>query len=79
MLTGQTILTIVYDNDISINYDPLEGNLPGEHLNVVAFEVLNVTERTDVSDSVLPAVYIRVLDYAEVKVLELNLHLNLKI
>lgn len=76
MLTGQTIIAIVYDSDISINYDPLEGNLQGENLGVVAFEVLNVTERTDGSDSDLPSVNIRILDYAAVAALELNLFSN---
>ncbi|MBO2545200.1 hypothetical protein J0871_12305 [Salegentibacter sp. BDJ18] len=76
MLTGQTIIAIVYDSDISINYDPLEGDLQGENLGVVAFEVLNVTERTDGSDSDLPSVNIRILDYAAVPALELNLFSN---
>jgi len=76
MLTGQTIIAIVYDSDISINYDPLEGNLQGENLGVVAFEILNVTERTDGSDSDLPSVNIRILDYAAVAALELNLFSN---
>ncbi|PKD17115.1 hypothetical protein APR41_06685 [Salegentibacter salinarum] len=76
MLTGQTIIAVVYDSDISINYDPLEGNLQGENLGVVAFEVLNVTERTDGSSSALPSVNIRILDYTAVEALELNLFSN---
>ncbi|WP_079736518.1 hypothetical protein [Salegentibacter salegens] len=76
MLTGQTIIAVVFDSDISINYDPLEGNLQGENLGVVAFEVLNVTERADGSDSDLPSVNIRILDYAAVEALQLNLFNN---
>ena len=76
MLTGQTIIAVVFDSDISINYDPLVGNLQGENLGVVAFEVLNVSERTDGSDSDLPSVNIRILDYTEVEALELNLFSN---
>jgi hypothetical protein len=76
MLTGQTIIAVVYDSDISINYDPLVGNLQGENLGVVAFEVLNVTERTDGSDSDLPSVNIRILEYAAVEALGLNLFSN---
>lgn len=76
MLTGQTILAVVYDSDISINYDPLEGNLQGENLGVIAFEVLNVTERTEGSDSDLPSVNIKILDYSAVEALELNLFNN---
>ncbi len=32
MLTGQTVIAVVFDSDISINYDPLEGNLQGKTL-----------------------------------------------
>jgi hypothetical protein len=56
MLTGQTILAIVFDSDISINYDPIEGNLQGDNLGIVALEVLEVTNRTGGSDSDLPVV-----------------------
>ncbi|WP_373523775.1 hypothetical protein [Aquiflexum sp.] len=62
MLVGYKVLAVVYDSDISINYSPLEGNLQGANLGMVAFEVLSVRERTDGSDSSLPAVSIRILD-----------------
>ncbi|HSI70292.1 MAG TPA: hypothetical protein VK941_08680 [Gillisia sp.] len=54
MLIGQTILAIVFDSDISINYDPIEGNLQGDNLGIVALEVLEVSARTGGSDSDLP-------------------------
>ena len=64
MLTGQTICAVVYDSDISINYDPLQGNLQGDNLGVVSFDVVSVTRRTDGSSSDLPRVRIRVRDAA---------------
>ncbi len=60
MLKGQTVLAIVYDSDISINYSPLMGNLMGANLGIVAFDVLDVKKRTDGSTSSLPAVTIRI-------------------
>jgi hypothetical protein len=62
MLVGYKVIAVVYDNDININYSPLEGNLQGANLGMVAFEVLSVSERTAGSDSDLPAVSIRILD-----------------
>ncbi|MGY5847316.1 hypothetical protein ACW6QP_07830 [Salegentibacter sp. HM20] len=66
MLTGQVVIAVVYDSDVSINYDPIIANLQGENLGVVAFEVLEVTARTDDSDSDLPEVRIKILDAATV-------------
>lgn len=62
MLIGYKVLAVVYDNDISINYSSLEGNLQGANLGMVAFEVLSVSQRTDGSDSSLPVVSIKILD-----------------
>lgn len=76
MLTGQTVIAVVYDSDISINYDPIEGNLQGKNLGVVAFEVISVTERTDSSDSDLPSVLLKILNADEIRDLELNLFSN---
>jgi hypothetical protein len=76
MLVGQTVFAVVYDSDISINYSPLEGNLQGANLGVVAFEVLAVTERTDGSTSDLPRVTIRILDVAGAGNLPLSLFSN---
>ncbi len=76
MLIGQTVLAVVYDSDISINYSPLEGNLQGANLGLVAFDVLEVRERTDGSDSSLPRVTIRIRDVDEVAALPLALFSN---
>ncbi len=76
MLKGKTILAVVYDSDISINYSPLEGNLMGANLGLVAFEVLEVRERTDGSTSDLPVVTIRIKDVDEVRDLALRLFSN---
>lgn len=76
MLTGERVLAIVYDSDISINYDPLTANLQGENLGIVAFEVLEVNERTNGSSSDLPSVNIRILDAASVLDTDLYLFRN---
>lgn len=76
MLTGQTIIAVVYDSDVSINYDPITGNLQGENLGIVAFEVLEVNERTGGSSSDLPSVNIRILDAASVAQTDLHLFQN---
>ncbi len=76
MLTGQRVIAIVYDSDISINYDPITGNLQGENLGIVAFEVLEVNERTDGSSSDLPSVNIRILNAAMVSASNLYLFGN---
>lgn len=60
MLIGKTILAVVYDGDVSINYSPLNGNLQGTNLGLVAFDVIEVTERTDGSTSSLPRVTIAI-------------------
>jgi hypothetical protein len=62
MLKGQTVLAVVYDSDVSINYAPLNGNLQGANLGIVAFEVIDVKKRTDGSSSSLPRVTIRIRD-----------------
>jgi len=66
MLIGKTILAVVYDSDVSINYAPLLGNLQGANLGIVAFDVLEVTEQKDGSTSSLPRVTIKIRDAAEV-------------
>ncbi|HLP35617.1 hypothetical protein [Lacibacter sp.] len=65
MLIGKTILAVVYDGDISINYSPLNGNLQGANLGIVAFDVLSVTKRTDGSTSSLPKVTVRIRNAAQ--------------
>jgi len=72
MLTGQTVLAVVYDSDVSINYSPLKGNLKGSNLGVVAFKVIRVTQRFDGSSSSLPRVTIRILNTTDVAALPLT-------
>jgi len=62
MLAGFKVLAVVYDSDISVNYSPLEGNLRGANLGMVAFEVIDVKTRTGGSDSDLPVVSIKILN-----------------
>jgi hypothetical protein len=76
MLVGQTVFAVVYDSDISINYSPLNGNLQGANLGVVAFDVLGVSARTNGSSSSLPAVRIRIRNAAQVLANDLALFAN---
>jgi hypothetical protein len=76
MLEGQTIYAVVYDSEISINYSPIEGNLQGANLGIVAFDVLTVTERTDGSTSDLPRVSIRIRNANVIGALALKLFSN---
>jgi len=76
MLKGKTIMALVYDSDISINYSPLNGNLMGSNLGIVAFDVLDVFERTDGSTGSLPRVLIQIRNVTEVSGLPLVLFSN---
>lgn len=62
-LEGGTYCAVVYDSDVSINY-PVEGNLQGENLGIVAFrvEIDGVEKLNGFSSSSLPTVLITVLD-----------------
>lgn len=60
MLIGRTVLAVVYDGDVSVNYSPLDGNLQGANLGLIAFDVIEVKERTDGSSSSLPRVIIAI-------------------
>jgi len=62
LLEGERVCAVVYDSDISINYDPINGSLKGANLGTVAFEVLDVRHLMGVSSSSLPEVDIRILD-----------------
>lgn len=62
MLVGRTILAVVYDGDVSINYDPLNGNLQGANLGRVALEILQVTKRTGGSSGSLPRVKVKIVN-----------------
>lgn len=76
MLEGETVYAVVYDSDISINYDPIEANLQGANLGVVAFDVLGVTKRTNGSTSDLPRVTISIRNATEVAEMNLSLFSN---
>jgi len=66
-LEGGTFCALVYDSDISINYDAIiNGNLKGANLGLAAFEVLDVRQLFGISSSTLPEVDIRILDVADV-------------
>jgi hypothetical protein len=66
MLEGQTVCAVVYDSDVSMNYDPLNGSLKGANLGVVAFRVLGVRRLYGASSSSLPEVDIEIQDAAQV-------------
>ncbi len=76
MLEGQTVYAVVYDSDISVNYDPIEANLQGANLGIVALDILNVTERTDGSSSDLPIISIRIRNTTEIGGLTLSIFSN---
>lgn len=76
MLKGATVYAVVYDSDISINYDPLNGSLKGETLGVVALTVMDVVKRTDGSSSSLPKVAVRIEDVGQVSQRPISLFSN---
>ena len=51
---------VVYDSDISINYDPLNGNLQGANLGLIAFDVMSVGSPS--GSSVLPEMTVMIVD-----------------
>lgn len=61
MLTGKTVLAVVYDGDVTTNYGPLNANLQGANLGVVALQVLEVRKRTDGSSGSLPRVKVKIV------------------
>ena len=58
-LVGETFCAVVYDSDVSMNYDPQEGNLQGGTLGILALKVLHVGEP---NGEVLPDITIEILD-----------------
>ncbi|WP_407523834.1 hypothetical protein PDL71_18065 [Lacibacter sp. MH-610] len=76
MLTGKTVLAVVYDSDVAINFGPLYGILKGDNLGVVAFDVLETRKRTDGSSGSLPSVTIRIRSVSEVSSTTLKLFSN---
>ena len=67
-MEGGTFCAVVYDSDVSINYDPLDGSLKGENLGIVAFmvNVNGVKKLNGFSSSSLPTVKITILDADQV-------------
>jgi hypothetical protein len=70
-LRGKTVCALVWDSDISINYDQgtplgINGNLQGEKLGVVAFDVLDVVYLGGFSSSTLPRVQVTIRNANEV-------------
>ena len=66
-LVGQTVCAVVYDSDISINYDRstfpyTSANLQGATLGIVAFEVTAVRRLTGFSSSTLPEVQLTIAE-----------------
>ena len=64
-------VAVVYDSDLSINYDhgkPLgvNGNLQGETYGILAFKVIGTFTNDLFSSSTLPDVQIQILDASEV-------------
>ncbi len=66
-LIDKVVYAVVYDSDISINYDHdsllgVNGNLQGATLGTVVFRVNEVRTLNNFSDSTLPEVQITILD-----------------
>lgn len=76
MLTGKTVLAVVYDSDISINYGPLNGSLKGETLGMVALKVVKVTRRTNGSTGSLPVVQVQIENVETAKASSIQLFSN---
>jgi hypothetical protein len=69
-LEGKDVCALVYDSDISINYDHgttlgVNGNLQGATYGIAAFRVNKVRTLNNFSSSTLPEVQITVLDAKE--------------
>jgi hypothetical protein len=62
MFVGRRVCAVVYDSNITINYDPLNGSLKGANLGTVAFKVLSVEQLTGFSSGTLPKVRIVIKD-----------------
>jgi hypothetical protein len=76
MLTGKTVLAIVYDGDVSTNYGPLLGSLKGATLGIVALKVLDVRTRTGGSSASLPIVSVRIMSIDSAMAAPLKLFFN---
>lgn len=76
MLTGRTIIAVVYDGDVGMNYGPLSGSLKGANLGLVALEVLEVKKRTDGSTGSLPRVKVKIVSVGAAEDAALKLFKN---
>lgn len=76
MLKARTVFTVVYDGDISMNYSPLNANLQGANLGLVAFRVVNVVKSTDSSSGSLPVVGVVIEKVSSINGVALNLFSN---
>jgi hypothetical protein len=76
MLTGKTVLAVVYDGNISTNYAPLDASLKGENLGRVALQVLNVKRRTNGSSGSLPSVTVKIASVGAATAAPLKLFSN---
>jgi hypothetical protein len=77
MLVGQTVLAVVYDGDVDVNYDrPINGSLKGANLGLVALTVQKVTRRTNGSTGSLPSIQVKIEDVNAAKNTTLQLFSN---
>jgi hypothetical protein len=76
MLEGKTVLAVVYDGDVSTNYDPLTASLKGETLGRVALQVIKVTRRTDGSSGSLPRITVKIVSVDEANAATIKLFSN---
>ena len=65
LLVDTTVCAVVYKSDISINYDPLDGNLQGANRGLIAFDVVAVAD-PDPADSVLPEMTVEIVNAKDV-------------
>ncbi len=77
-LVEKQVCAVVFDSDISMNYDPVDGSLKGANNGIVAFEVISVAKADEnvhesVSSSTLPIVEVRILNAVELCEGPLNL------
>lgn len=66
ILEGQNVCALVYDSDISIDYETNTANLMGATLGIVAFQVVSVEELAEISSSELPLATISILNAEDV-------------
>lgn len=78
MLTGKKVLAVVYDSDISVNYNNngLDGSLKGANLGLVALTVQKVTLRRNGSSGSLPVVQVKIENVDAAKKTSIQLFSN---